>query len=414
MKTMTKILTASFFCICIFFACSSDDTNNKVPQDKAKPIDIRSGFDEKLKQDNNFAFDLLKTTNKYNNKPNLFISPLSVSMALNMTLNGANGETREEMLTALRVNGYNVDEINEYSKTLREALINIDPSSVFTMANSIWYKLNLSVKSNFIETNRTNYNAEIKEVDFLNPNTLKQINSWCAYNTNNKIPKVLDYIPGNAVMYLINAIYFKGIWKYEFDKKDTRKEIFTNSNQQKQEVQMMKQNSSLYYSADSNCQYLELPYGNEAFSMVLMLPHENRTTDDIIDNLNSKTWNSALSGMRERKINLELPRFKTEGNYGLHEKILPEMGMKRAFGADADFSNIADDMSLAISRIIHKTMVEVNEEGSEAAAVTVVEIFESTGIVKPEFKVNKPFLFAIKEKSTGVIIFIGKIGEIEQ
>jgi len=413
MKTFSRLFIV--FLICVVSACSSDDNPGKADIPDALPIELRSGFDDKLKQDNNFAFDLLKTTNKYDRKSNLFISPLSVSMALNMTVNGANGSTRDEMLTALRVNGYSVDDVNEYSKSLREALLSVDPTTRISIANSIWYRLGFPVEDAFIQVNKTNYNAEVKAVDFSDGGTVKQINNWVANNTNNKITEVIDNIPGNAMMYLINAVYFKGIWKFEFDKSDTEKRVFNADGGKTQEVQTMKQENEFNYSFDENCAYLEMPYGNGAFSMVLMLPHDDKTTDNVIENLNAETWNSAMSGMNLRKVRLYLPRFKFKGDYSLDSNILPDMGMKLAFEEEADFSNITRNMRLNISKVLHKTFIEVNEEGSEAAAVTVIS-FETTspggGLTK--FTVDKPFLFAIKEKSTGVILFIGKVGEIEQ
>ncbi|MDR0699703.1 MAG: serpin family protein [Tannerella sp.] len=407
MERMIQLTVLSFF-LC---ACESNDSpeNEKLPN--AKPIELRLGA--KVDTDNSFAIDLFKATYASSDEANVFVSPLSVSMALNMTLNGAKGETAEQMRTALRASGYSIEEINEYSKSLREALLEVDPSTSLTIANSIWYREGIPVKTDFINVNRDHYNAEIKSLDFNSPNAVKQINNWCAAQTNDKIKEIIDDIPDNAVMYLINAVYFKGIWVSRFDKKDTQKEDFYPETGSPLEVDMMRQQAKFNYYSDEDGGYLELPYGNNAFSMILALPHEGKTTDDVLENLSGDYWNDIITHMHGKKVNLRLPRFKTECKYKMQKKILPDMGMIIPFTAEADFSGI-NDMSLCISEVIHKTFVEVNEEGTEAAAVTSVGmIVTAPGEILPlDYIVNKPFLFAIRENSTGIILFIGKTGKV--
>lgn len=410
---MKNFLTSLFILsvgIIFFGACS--ENNSEDPSIVKGKIQLKAGWEQKVVQDNDFAFDLFKTTCKFENESNVFVSPLSVSMCLSMVLNGANGETRAEMEKALHVAGFSPDDINDYCKTLREALIKVDPSTEMAIANSIWSRLGFPVKSDFLQVNKLNFNAEIKEADFNDPNTLKQINGWCAKNTNNKITEIIDYIPGDAVMYLINAIYFKGIWCSKFKESNTSDRNFYTEKGVKQ-VKMMSQKSEFNYASDENADYLELPYGNKSFSMITMLPREGKTVDDVILNLNQDSWSAALENMYSVEVNLQLPRFKTECKYMLHEEILPSMGMELPFGPGADFSGISD-VSVFISRVIHKTYLEVNEKGTEAAAVTAVEMKESSAGLGPRnYIVDKPFVLAIYEKSTGVILFIGKIGNPE-
>lgn len=400
----------------ILLSCSFDDT--RIPElPDAKPIVMKAQFEDKLKNNNMFAFDLFKATYKNEDKTNIFISPLSVDMALGMTWNGAAGDTRTEMQAALRNQGYTAEDINEYAKTLREALINADPSTKLAIVNSIWTRSGFNVEQPFIDVNKTNYNAEVKTLDFSSPNAVKEVNNWCAKNTNNKIPEIIKTIPSDAVMYLINAIYFKGIWKYQFDKKDTQDLPFTKENGMTQNVKMMSQTKNLAYSADENACYLEMPYGNKAFSMVIILPQPEKDLKNVIQNISSDSWNNATKNMQVRTINLKLPRFKLECDYDMEKNILPDMGMKLAFNRSlADFTGINKGGGLSISKVKHKTFVEVNEEGTEAAAVTSVEM-AVTSVGEPQsidFLVNQPFLFTIKENSTGAILFIGKIGEIPQ
>lgn len=393
---------------CLFISCDSDDVVNNQKLPEADPIDLRLG--EKIGTDNLFAIDLFKTTFEYATDANVFVSPLSVSMALNMTLNGAVGETEKEMLEALRASDYSIDQINEYSQTLREALMAVDPSTELTIANSIWHRNTLPLENDFISVNQRSYNAEVKALDFSSPEAVTEINNWCAKQTNDKITEIIEEISG--VMYLINAIYFKGIWVSKFDKSNTRKESFYQADGQAVQVDMMRQTDQFNYCSDANCGYLELPYGNNAFSMILMLPHEGKTSDDVIRSLDDESW-QITNRMSGHEVNIRLPRFKTECKYKMQKDILPAMGMKVPFTSMADFSRMSG-ASLFISEVIHKTFVEVNEEGTEAAAVTSVEMNFSAGpgVAKSiDYFVNKPFLFAIRENSTGIILFFGKIGE---
>ena len=402
----------------LLFACNSDDENIRHDiQPDAEPIELR--LMEKVESDNSFALDLFKTTYNSEDNDNIFVSPLSVSMALSMTLNGAKGATLEEMKEALRAKNYSVDDINEYNKSLKKALTEVDKSTEFTIANSIWYRNNITVKNDFITVNKDYYDAEIAVLDFSSPDAVTQINGWCAKQTNNKIEEIIDAIPGDALMYLINAIYFKGIWVSMFDKKDTRKEdFFSENNTGTQKVNMMRQTQTFDYYADEYCRYLNLPYGNKAFSMIVMLPNDDKTVGDVISNLDSNRWNEAMKYMSGKEVNLSFPRFKTECKYEMQKTILPEMGMITPFKDYADFSGMFENVSACIYGVIHKTFVEVNEEGTEAAAVTAVEMgVTSIMPIEPiiiDYKVNKPFVFAIRENSTGVILFMGKMGKIEE
>ncbi|MDR1223580.1 MAG: serpin family protein [Tannerella sp.] len=409
---MRRITAFSSF-LAILFACESNTPDNKeLPE--AKPVEIR--LKAKVATDNSFALDLLKATCASSGETNVFISPLSVSMALSMTLNGAGGETAGQMKDALRASDYPMEQINEYSKSLMDALPEVDPSTQLTIANSIWYREGFSVKNDFLGVNRENYSAEIRPLDFSLPDAVKQINNWCALQTNGKIKEIIaPPLPGDALMYLINAVYFKGIWMSRFDKKNTREADFYPAGGAPLKVDMMRQEAGFNYRSDAQGEYLELPYGNNAFSMILLLPHEGKTTDDLLGHLDGDSWNEMVANMYNAEVNLQLPRFKAECKYEMQDGILPEMGMILPFTPAADFSGISET-PLLISKVIHKTFVEVNEEGAEAAAATSVEmLIGSPGPVeiKPvDYIVNRPFLFAIRENSTGVILFIGKMGAV--
>ena len=306
-KTLKKpalyIATAlSFF---TFASCNSDENNNERPPN-AEPIVLK--LQSKVVTDNSFAFDLFKTTYGKTNDPNIFVSPLSVNMVLSMTLNGAEKTTLDEMKEALRAKSYSNSDINEYNKSLRESLLKVDKSTEISIANSIWYHNKFSVKNNFISVNRDNYNAEIKAIDFSSSGAVNQINSWVSDNTNKKIPTIVERLSPETVICLINAIYFKGIWREKFDKKNTRDEDFySESGVSMGKVKMMNQTFDFFYTEDDNCKYLKMFYGNYAYSMTVMLPNDGKSLEDVISNLNNESWENATSEFltcKEIKVSL--------------------------------------------------------------------------------------------------------------
>jgi len=320
------------------------------------------------------------------------------------------------MEETLELNGLTIDEINENYKMLIDALASVDPKVLMSIANSIWYKQTFNVEQDFIDVNQDYFYAEVSPLDFTNPDAVTTINNWVADKTKNKITEILDQIPAEAVMYLINAIYFKGIWKYEFDESETEEKPFYLSDGTTKDVPMMAQEGSFNYFSNDILQAVEMPYGAGNYSMIILLPQSNKTPDDIIDQLSNENWNRWLSEFYEaEKVQIHLPKFKFEYEDSLNNELI-NMGMEIAFSPyDADFSKINPLEQLYISRVIHKSFIEVNEEGTEAAAVTLVEI--SRIISEPEtgihFYVNQPFIFAIKEKYTNTIIFMGKVMEPE-
>jgi serine protease inhibitor len=398
-----------FLLIPLLIACSqSDESDPVVP---ATAISLPSTLKSRVSQDNEFAFDLLKNTIKNNaNEDNVFISPLSISSALAMTRNGAVGDTKTEMNTALKLSGLSDSEINEYYKIMQNSLLTVDPSAKLSLANAIWYRTGFSVKSDFLQTSTDYFNSEVRELDFGQPSALETINNWCAQKTNNLIKDALDKISDDATMYLINAIYFKGVWKKQFDKKATEEKDFYAETGAISKVNMMNLADTVPYFENDLLQAIDLPYGNGAFSMTLILPQSGKTTAAILSNLNLDQWNLILRGFSNKKVYVSLPRITTKNKFEL-KPVMEDLGMKLPFTDAADFTNIADE-SLQISSITHRTYLDVNEEGTEAAAITIVEMV-TTAITDKSvaFNANKPFILAIREKSTGAILFVGKIGK---
>jgi len=382
-----------------------------VPVD-AKPITLRAGLEKRVSQDNEFAIDLLKKTITASGETNVFVSPLSVSIALGMAWNGANGTTKSEMETALKMSGMTTADINDYYKIMQSTLPTIDPTTKLSIANSMWYRTGFVVKPDFLKVNSDYFNSYIKELDFTKAWAVDTINNWCAKKTNSLIPTIIDQIPSDAVMYLMNAVYFKGIWRKQFEKKNTSVLKFTNEAGIQGDVNMMYQKDTFGYAETETAQYLDLPYGNKAFSMTVILPAANKTTADVLNALITDIWSSTLSSLYEREVMVYLPRFKVSNKFKLNDE-LQNMGMKLAFTDFADFTNLTS-IPVQISEVIHKTYVTVDEEGTEAAAVTSIGIINTSMPVIPVFRVDKPFLFVIREKSTGVILFIGKVGNVEK
>ena len=406
MKKIFQLLLLSF----IITACSNQNDAIQVPVD-AKPIGLSIAMEKRVSQDNEFAFDLLKKTIVSSGETNVFVSPLSVSIALGMAWNGAGGTTRTEMETALKMSGMSVGDINNYYKIMQTTLPSIDPTTKLSIANSMWYKTGFEVKPAFLKVNAESFNAYLKELDFTKVWAADTINNWCSKRTNTLIPVIIDQIPSNAVMYLINAVYFKGIWSKQFEKKNTSLQKFTNEAGNQGNVNMMYQKDTFRYAETETAQYLDMPYGNNAFSMTVILPAANKSPAEVLNSLTTDSWNSTLSQLSLREVMVYLPRFKVTNKFKLNN-VLQDMGMKLAFSDLADFSNISD-LPLQISEVIHKTYVTVDEEGTEAAAVTSIGIIATAMPVIPVFRVDKPFLFVIREKSTGVILFIGKMGNVD-
>ncbi len=342
----------------------------------------------------------------------VFISPLSVSMALGMTLNGADGTTYDAMQNTLAFDDFTNEEINKAYYDLIELLINLDDKVLFKIANSIWYRNTFNVESAFIETNKTWFDAEVNASNFDDPETANIINNWVAIKTHGKITKIIERIGPNTVMYLINAIYFNGTWKYEFDIENTRDDLFNLIDGSVADCKMMAISGEFKYFQDENIQVIDLPYGDGEFSMTVFLPETGTNINDFISNLDESEWDNYLISLKSDSGTLRLPKFELEYKLTMNE-VLKSLGMSIAFEAsNADFSRINSNAQLFISKVLHKTFVKVDEEGTEAAAVTVVEIrVTSTGPETKKFdmRVDRPFVFTIRENHSNTILFMGKM-----
>jgi serpin B len=418
MKKLFVAVTASVAVVAALFSTSCNNPSNPDatvdpvgpvgPVTPADPIELTTRGAEKIAADNEFAFRFFRETlaTSPDKVENAFVSPLSLTMALGMLYNGTSPEAGAEIAEALGVGDFTPDEINAHYQTLMRALLAVDPLTALAIANSIWSNKNYSVKPTFYEVNQTYYDAEALSRDFSLTSTLDEINKWCADNTNSRIPKILDVIPPNAIMYLLNAVYFKGQWKFQFDKEKTYDANFSLADGSLKNVKMMNQDNVTVPSyEDGMLQCIDLPYGNGAFSMMVILPAWNKTLDELIATLDGDTYGKIVAGLSDRTWPVSMPRWKQECEFRLVDA-MQNLGIERIFQS-GNLSGIADDSRLAVSGINQNTFVEVNEEGTEAAAVTSVGFVTTS--VPPSFRADRPFLYLIRECSTGAILFIGRV-----
>ena len=336
---------------------------------------------------------------------NIFISPLSISIALTMTYNGSVGETERAMAEALEIDALDLSTINQSNRALRNSLENPDPKVEISIANSIWSRQGVEFNPDFLERNRVFFGAEIASLDFSALEATEIINEWVNTNTNGKIEKIVDRINPQTLLFLINAIYFKGNWQDEFDPSRTRPGTFQLPNGSEKQVQMMRREGEYPYFRGTNFEATRLPYGDGRLGMYIFLPNRDSSLNKFLGNLNAENWEGWISQFQDRRHEMMLPRFKLEYEVRLNDT-LEALGMGIAFGSGADFSGMGP--SLFISEVRHKTFVEVNEEGTEAAAVTAVVGVKSIPSV---FRVDRPFFFAIYDAETETILFMGTVTE---
>jgi len=389
---------------------TSCENTEPVKKDPAK-ITLNYKSEQILEADRQFAFELFGKVNALNEEDNYMISPLSVSYALGMTMNGAAETTLDAFYDVLHFGDLTNLEVNESYKDLMDQLVHLDNKVEFSIANSIWYKLGYYVLDEFINTNQAYFDAAVRELDFSDPQAVDIINGWIEEKTNDKIKDMLDYIPSDAVMYLINAIYFNATWKYEFDNSQTAEGPFYPDHAGFTTADFMKVKGSFNYTVTEDFSAVEMPYGDSTFSMVVMLPSGEKSTDDLISQMDHSQWNSWFQNSTVRNVQIELPKFKYGFKSLLNDPLI-DLGLEIAFSGSADFSRITPGAPLLISRVIHQTFIDVQEKGTEAAAATIVEIIETSagGDTTPIFRADKPFLYVIKENSTGAFLFMGKVG----
>ncbi|MEH2077112.1 MAG: serpin family protein [Nostoc sp.] len=367
-----------------------------------------------VESSNKFGFKLFSQVLKDDtSERNVFISPLSVASALAMTYNGASGSTQQAMAKTLELQGMNLPEINSsYAAVLKQLLENLDQKVQLSIANSLWANQDVSFAPDFLKRTQDFYQAKVSNLNFKDAAASNIINNWVKENTKGKITKVVEKIEPNQVLFLINAIYFKGNWSNEFDKSKTAQYSFYITPSRRKKHLMMSQEGDYRYYENEQFQAVSLPYGKDGkTSFYIFLPKQNSNLKALYQNLSFENWEKWMTQFNKQKGFIRLPRFKTDYEVTLNDA-LKTLGMEEAFSNKANFSGMGKNF--AISQVKHKTFVEVNEEGTEAAAATSVGIVATSLRDEPEpFRmiVDRPFFCAIRDNQTGNILFMGSIIE---
>jgi len=374
-----------------------------------------SAEQEELSAGNNaFAFNLLRTLANERPGQNLFISPYSVSAALQIVCNGAEGETKKEMADALGTGAMSARDASTAFQQLSASLKQASSSATLAIANAVWFSPHIQLKPEFVALSQDYYDAKASALDFTDPRAAGIVNRWVSENTRGKIDKIIEGpLSGMTGAFIANAIYFKGTWVTKFDNKLTQTRAFHGGGDNSKLVPMMNQHGRFAYQETSGFQAARLPYAGNRLGMYLFLPSTNSSASKLLQAMSGATWASLLPGFRSTEGHIGLPRFKLELSAELN-KSLNSLGMKKAFRPHAaEFSGISST-PLYVDLVMHKTFVDVNEEGTEAAAVTGIAM-RATSVHAPEktfeMILDRPFLFLIEDAPTKEILFAGILND---
>lgn len=358
-----------------------------------------------------FGFDLLRSLQQLHADDNIFVSPLSLSTALSMALIGAEGQTDYELRAALHLEMFDEAELLSANKLLLEKLPFLDKNTKLGLSNAIFYRKEYPILPSFLDANREYFQSEIEALDLSGPESAKQqINDWVSESTQGTINDLVDRVPANLVMYLINTLYFKSGWSQPFDEELSYTGTFTRQGKQAVEVDYMQKQEVAYpYFRGNGFQMVDLAYGDSVYSMTLMLPDEGILVNELLNSLQADTWHDWIGQLEDTELMISMPKFKLSWESAMNET-LQELGVSDAFDAErADFSGISDQGGLFISEVKHKTFIEVNEKGTEASAASSVGVSRTSIPDIPILQFNRPYLFMIRENQSNSILFIGKM-----
>ena len=425
----TKMMIAALFVGSMLGACSSSESIEEAGEKKyvnmyqeVKPVRLTAEQTVFANDNNGFTLNFFQSLNGKMKNRSIVCSPLSITYVLSMVNDGATGTTEQELEQTLGFHKGGIQAVNDYCKNLIDNLPHVDEKVQLNIANAIFVNDKYQLKKLFQQDMTNYYDAKAEALDFSSSSTLDKINGWCNEKTRGMIPEILDNVDPAMVSYLLNAIYFKAEWASMFEKKDTKEEAFAAPDGETR-VPLMHQNVYMNYLRNDQYAAVSIPYGNGQWMMTVMLPEDGKTTDDVISSLAASGWSTdflknPLREARRYAVDLKLPRFETafdtDDAGGLIE-LLKGMGIRRAFdGNSAEIPNMCENGNLYISMMKQKAKIKVNEEGSEAAAVTIAGVnFTSAGgdtqePPKATFHANRPFVYLIHEQSSGVILFVGK------
>jgi serpin B len=408
--------TLSVLGVVALAACGDNgatDPTTATPALTALPRDLTSAERSILGASNAFSFALWKRVNLAQKDTNVFVSPLSASFSLGMAMNGAANQTLDDMRTGLQFGTTPLADINAGYKSLIALLTSLDKTVTMEIANSIWYRNTFPFNQSFLDDGANYFGATIKPLDFADvAASLSAINGWVNTQTKGKIPTILDKIESDNVMFLINAIYFKGSWRAKFDPALTQDAPFHGVGGD-QTVRLMHRHDKMLYTEAATYQAVDLPYGDSAFTMTVVLPKTGTSVEALAASLDGTAWQSLTAGLHTSDIDLFLPKVKLSWTRGLIPD-LKGLGMVTPFAAGgADFTRMSTrGRDLYISSVRQKTFVDINEEGTEAAAVTSTGISVTSAPLTTVMRVDRPFVFVIRERLSGTVLFMGKVARI--
>ena len=425
----TKFLIAALLLGSMLGACSSSESIEEAGEPKyvnmyqeVKPVRLTAEQTVFANDNNAFTLNFFQSLNGKMKNRSIVCSPLSITYVLSMVNDGATGITEQELERTLGFHKGGIQAVNDYCKNLIDNLPHVDEKVQLNIANAIFVNDKYQLKKLFQQDMTNYYDAKAEALDFSSPSTLDRINGWCDEKTRGMIPTILERVDPRTVSYLLNAIYFKADWASMFEKNETREEVFTTPDGETR-VPLMHQNVYMNYLRNDQYAAVSIPYGNGQWMMTVMLPEDGKTTDDVISSLAASGWSTdflknPLREARRYAVDLKLPRFETafdtDDAGGLIE-LLKGMGIRRAFdGNSAEIPNMCENGDLYISMMKQKAKIKVNEEGSEAAAVTIAGLNFLSAVAdtqeppKATFHANRPFVYVIHEQSSGVILFVGK------
>lgn len=400
---LVAAILVSLGACCFGFNKGPKATKANKESDKAAEI-VDKNF---VGSNSEFALDLFNRLANKDSSSNIFISPISISIAMAMVYNGANGASRQDISEIFRFKNYDADSLNKAFKLLLTSMSGIDEMVELYTGNSIWLKDDLKINKDFTSLTENYYNATVNLADFESSDTVNKINDWAGKATQGKIKNIADPASlKNAVIYLANAIYFKGQWRDKFKQENTEEDDFFLADKSSKKVQMMQNTGEFDYYDGEKFRVIRMPYGRRKSSMYVFLPDEDIDINDLLTSLSVELLDKYILQSTSEEVMLKFPKFNIDYSANL-ENTLKNMGMNTSFNKDtADFSGIAP--GVFISQIAHKAIIEVNEEGTVAAAASSFGM--GALAVKPiEFTVNKPFILLIKDDRTGNILFEGRI-----
>jgi len=402
MKNLVSVFAAA--AIALVAASCNPAVNNP-----RKELSLNTKAGEYVEKGNNFAIEFTDRINAAEKK-DYIVSPLSMQFLLGMILNGAQGTTADEICDVLGYGAGEIDDVNQFCQSMLEQLPKLDKQTTLSIANAIFVDEGWPLLDSYKSTVGKAYNAKLSNLDFSKgAASAKVINRWCSDQTHGMIDKVLETTDPAMLCYLLNALYFKSQWKEKFNKSNTAEETFTDEAGNKSTVKMMKQNESFSYQHNDVFKIVRMPYGNGAFSMVALLPQEGKTIANALDEIKESGWRETLRSMVHCDVDLWLPRFETKYHINLND-ILSDMGMPTSFTNSADFKAMSD-YALKLSFVQQDAVIKVDEEGTEAAAISMAGMMKETAAAPGErvvFHADHPFLYFITEASTGAILFAGR------